>query len=126
MVKTKLISYILSAVMIFSSVPVAAAANGGHAGASSEISAYVDENRNVVMNNMTVRMGDNNLGNFNKSGGKPGWLFDVFSAKTDNYLYMDVNDSLTDGEDRGRIIEVSVDYFDAGTASFTLEYTNRE
>ncbi len=126
MVKTKLISYILSAVMIFSSVPATAAANGGRADTSSEISAYVDENRNVVMNNMTVRMGDNNLGNFNKSGGKPGWLFDVFSAKTDNYLYMDVNDSLTDGEDRGRIIEVSVDYFDAGTASFTLEYTNRE
>jgi len=124
MFKTRIISGILSFAMMFSALP--AFANTASKTTENLINAYVDENKQVITNNMDVYMGDNNLDNFNISGGKYGWFFDVFSAKTDHYLYMNINDELVDKSDKGRIVEVSVEYFDASTSSFTLEYTNRE
>ena len=109
----KVISGVLSAAMILSAFPaVSASANVDKADASFAINAYVDENGDVVTNNMSVYMGDVGKNIISVKGGKKGWLFDVVSDVKDFYLYMDIDDKLTDSVDKGRIVEISVDYFD--------------
>ena len=132
----KVISGVLSAAMILSAFPaVSASGNVDKADASFAINAYVDENGEVVTNNMSVYMGDVGNNTISVKGGKKGWLFDVVSDVKDFYLYMDIDDKLTDSVDKGRIVEISVDYFDfsevdvetldQGVASFTIQYVNR-
>ena len=123
----RIISGILSFAIMLSALTIFADNNADIKNTSSIwANAYVDDSGQVVSSNMKVYTGDSGLNNFSIKGGKKGWLFDILSAKTDNYLYMDIDDNLLDKRDKGRIIKVSVDYFDAGTSSFAIEYTNRE
>lgn len=119
----KLVSLLLTAVTAFAVLPASA---GKTIAGDVQAYAYVDENTQVNSGNMRVFTGNQGLDNFTVKGGKHGWFFDVVSAKTDHYLYMDINDELTDKDDKGRIVEVTVEYFDAGDACFTIEYMGRD
>ena len=79
---------------------------------TEKIRAYVDGSETVHASNMKVYTGDNGKNAISSMGGKKGWLFDVESDSTDYYLYIDVDDNLADKKDMGRVVEISVDYFD--------------
>ena len=117
----KLISGLLSLTMAFSGFSVFADSASVQEKCAQ---AYLQSDGTVVEKNIKVYTGDSGLDTISVKGGKKGWLFDVTSSNADYYLYLDVDDSFADKYDKGRIIEVSVDYFDAGTSCFTIEYTN--
>ena len=119
----KFASLILAAVTALAVLPASA---GETAAGAAAAYAYVDESAQVHCENMRVFMGDQGLNALTVKGGKAAWLFDVISAKTDNYLYMDIDDGLTDKADKGRVVEITVEYFDSGYACFTIEYTGRD
>ena len=120
----KLISGLLSLAVALSGFSAFASSEKQDAVRVKEAMAYVDESGQVTEKNIDVYTGDTGLDIMSVKGGRKGWLFDITSSNADYYLYMNVDDSFADSYDKGRIIEVSVDYFDAGTSSFTLEYTN--
>ena len=119
----KLVSLLLTAVTAFAVLPASA---GKTIAGDVQAYAYVDESAQVHCENMRVFMGDQGLNALTVKGGKAAWPFDVISAKTDNYLYMDIDDGLTDKADKGRVVEITVEYFDSGYACFTIEYTGRD
>ena len=91
----RIISGILSFAVMLSALTIFADNNADIKNTSSIIAqAYVDDNGQVVSNNMKVYTGDFGLNAFSIKGGKKGWLFDILSSKTDNYLYMDIDDKL--------------------------------
>ena len=124
MKKAKIFLCVLCVVLVFTAFSVMASdLNTADADA---IYAYVDENGKVIQSNMKVHMGDSGLDVLAVRGGKKGWLFDVVSAKTDYYLYMDTDDKYADKFDKGRIVEIEVEFFDAGEGSFAIEYIGRD
>ena len=136
MTKNKLISGILSIAIMLSVIPVGYAATDTPKADTSLINAYVDEKGQIITNNMKVYMGDNGYNKLADKGGQLGWLFDVSVNNTDYYLYMDVDDKLADKTDMGRIINVTVEYFDQVDINIekkdqlagclTIEYTNSD
>lgn len=103
---------------------------------TEKIRAYVDGSETVHTSNMKVYTGDNGKNAISSMGGKKGWLFDVESDSTDYYLYIDVDDNLADKKDMGRVVEISVDYFDKSniniarlkqvSSAFCVEYQNTD
>lgn len=126
------ISLLIILTMILGMFTVSFAASDTDTQTKSEDAAAYDQDEDVLAyavlsdtpetKGMKVWMGDVNEPTTLVESGKSGWLLDPVVTTESRYIYVDLDDSLTDFNSDGTNLEVTVEYYDKGIGSLVLEY----